>query len=173
MGLNDARPFTRADVPILTFLVVGAVLDSGTELRNCENLGEPRIGNWNQAKVDLRSPAANSWRMRPWRPRRVLDLEPTRRAVRPSRNIQSFCWVIAHYRQRTQSGRPKGRPHPVHPDTGDCFGAGAITHFHLSKDEGSHAHARRDGRANPTRVLEVQAAGQMPILRRGARNLRA
>ena len=33
MGLNDARPFTRADVPILTFLVVGAVLDSGTELR--------------------------------------------------------------------------------------------------------------------------------------------
>ena len=53
--------------------------------------------------------------MRPWRPRRVLDLEPTRRAVRPSRNIQSFCWVIAHYRQRTQSGRPKGRPHPCSP----------------------------------------------------------
>jgi hypothetical protein len=48
---------------------------------------------------------------------------------------------------------PKGRPRPVHPDTGDCFGAGAITHFHLSKDERSNAHARRGGRANPTRVL--------------------
>src|SRR6266516_331536 len=38
--------------------------------------------------------------------RRILHLDPVRRAVRASRNIQLPCWVIAHYRQRTQSGRP-------------------------------------------------------------------
>jgi hypothetical protein len=61
---------------------------------------------------------------------------------------------------------------PVHWDTGDRFG-GAITHFHLPKDEGTSAHARRGERADPTSVLEVQIAGQMSMLRRGARNLRA
>ena len=58
MGLNDACPFTRADVPILTFLVVGAVLDSGTELRNCENLGnlELAIGTRPKWTSDLPPP---------------------------------------------------------------------------------------------------------------------
>ena len=54
-----------------------------------------------------------------------------------------------------------------------CFVAGAITHFHLSKDEETNAHARRGGPANPKCVLEGEAAGQMPILRRRARNLSA
>ena len=54
---------------------------------------------------------------------------------------------------------PLGETSPCSPDTGDCLGAGAITQFHLSKDEETNAHARRSGPANPTRVLEVEAAG--------------
>jgi hypothetical protein len=54
---------------------------------------------------------------------------------------------------------------PVHCDTGDRFGR-AITHFHLPKDEGTSAHARRGGCADPASVLEIQIAGQMSKLRR-------
>jgi hypothetical protein len=88
-------------------------------------------------------------------------------------NLPSICtdFCRAEYdRERLAEGRMATIERPLL--TGDRFG-GAITHFHLSKGEGTSAHARRGGRANATRILELEVAGQMPMLWRSARNLRA
>jgi hypothetical protein len=90
-----------------------------------------------------------------------------------ARSVAEHSVVLLGLSQINWQPTQLGRHRPGHLATGDCFGAGAIAQFHLSKDEQTNAHAPQSEPANPTRVLEVEAAGQMPILRRGARNLRA
>src|SRR6516162_1947840 len=48
-----------------------------------------------------------------------------------------------------------------------------LTAFHLSTNSSESIHRRRDRRAKPSRILEGHAEGRLPVLRGGARDLRA
>jgi hypothetical protein len=48
-----------------------------------------------------------------------------------------------------------------------------LTAFHLSTNSSETIHRRRDRRAKPSRVLEGNAEGRLPVLRGGARDRRA
>jgi hypothetical protein len=48
-----------------------------------------------------------------------------------------------------------------------------LTAFHLSTNSSESTHRRGDRRAKPSRILEGNAEGRLPVLRGGARDLRA
>ena len=72
-------------------------------------------------------------------------------------------------RKASVAERPVALP-PVDPTKGASHG---LTAFHLSTNSSESTHWRRDRRAKPSRILEGNAEGRLPVSRGGARDARS